>query len=288
MRIFTSWSGERSKAAALGLRSLLQDLFEDAVDVFISEHINPGEAWAVRLGRELEGSEFGIICITQENAHAPWLLFEAGAIAKKFGTSLVVPYLVDEPSLISGIASPLGQFQHVQADRAGTYRLVESINKTIRPTPKPIDRLERFFSRWWPDLQETLKGVQGANPTRAQRSDRELLEAIWHRVDWLYREQIRFRESGIMYLPGKELKHMQNLSRRPSMTYARSGTLQAELRHLRDLGLIRNKRPIGELPEHFRLDEWVYLTDKGIEYLRESEPPKEAGAGEAGADPEFL
>jgi len=83
MRIFTSWSGERSKAAALGLRSLLQDLFEDAVDVFISEHINPGEAWAVRLGRELEESEFGIICITQENAHAPWLLFEAGAIAKK-------------------------------------------------------------------------------------------------------------------------------------------------------------------------------------------------------------
>ena len=89
MQIFTSWSGERSKAAALGLRSLLQDLFEDAVDVFISEHINPGEAWAVRLGRELEESEFGIICIAQENARAPWLLFEAGAIAKKFGTSLV-------------------------------------------------------------------------------------------------------------------------------------------------------------------------------------------------------
>jgi hypothetical protein len=282
MQIFTSWSGERSKTAALGLRSLLQDLFEDAVDVFISEHINPGEAWAVRLGRELEESEFGIICITQENAHAPWLLFEAGAIAKKFGTSLVVPYLVDEPSLISGGGSPLGQFQHVRADRAGTYRLAESINKTIRP-PKPVDRLERSFSRWWPDLEETLKGVQGANPARAQRSDRELLESIWHRVDWMYREQIRFRESGIMYLPDKELKHMQNLSRRPSRTYARSGTLQAEFRHLRDLGLIRNRRPITDLPEHFRLDEWVYLTDKGIRYLRESEPSKEAGA-----DPEVT
>jgi hypothetical protein len=285
MQIFTSWSGERSKAAALGLRSLLQDLFEDAVDVFISEHINPGEAWAVRLGRELEESEFGIICITQENAHAPWLLFEAGAIAKKFGTSLVVPYLVDEPSSIPVDSSPLGQFQHVRADRAGTYRLVESINKTIRPS-KPVDRLERSFSRWWPDLEETLKGVQSENPMRAQRSDRELLESVWHRVDWLYREQVRFRESGIMYLPHEELKHMQNLSRRPSMTYARSGTVQAELRHLRDLGLIRNSRPITDLPEHFRLDEWVYLTDKGIRYLRESEPSKEAGARDAGADPE--
>ena len=54
MRIFTSWSGERSKAAALGLKSLLQDLFEDAVQVFVSDHISPGEAWAKRLGTELD------------------------------------------------------------------------------------------------------------------------------------------------------------------------------------------------------------------------------------------
>jgi hypothetical protein len=70
MRIFTSWSGERSKAAALGLKSLLQDLFEDAVQVFVSDHISPGEAWAPRLGTELEQSEFGILCLTQENYQA--------------------------------------------------------------------------------------------------------------------------------------------------------------------------------------------------------------------------
>lgn len=82
MRIFTSWSGDRSKAAALGLKSLLQDLFEEAVQVFVSEHITPGEAWAQRLGTELEQSEFGILCLTRDNWQSPWLLFEAGAIAK--------------------------------------------------------------------------------------------------------------------------------------------------------------------------------------------------------------
>lgn len=76
MRIFTSWSGERSKAAALGLKSLLQDLFEETVKVFVSDHISPGEAWAQRLGTELEQSEFGILCLTQENFQAPWLLAE--------------------------------------------------------------------------------------------------------------------------------------------------------------------------------------------------------------------
>jgi hypothetical protein len=273
MRIFASWSGERSKAAALGLKSLLEDLFETAVEIFVSEHINPGEAWIMRLGRELEESEFGIICLTMENANAPWLLFEAGAIAKKFETSRVVPYLVDESSSSLEVGSPLGQFQHVRADRDGTYRLIQSINNAIRPNPKSIERLEKSFSKWWPDLEQTLKEIQTANPAHTvHRSDRELLEAIWQRVEWLWRESS-------MNLPDAELKHMQNLSRRPTMTYARSGMLQKELRHLRDLGLIKNERPIAELPANFQLDQWLNLTDKGVQYLRELAPSKEDSAG---------
>jgi hypothetical protein len=266
MRIFASWSGDRSKAAALGLKSLLQDLFGTAVEIFVSEHINPGEAWSRRLGSELDKSEFGIICLTMENANAPWLLFEAGAIAKNFDTSRVVPYLVDELSSSLEAGSPLGQLQHVRADRDGTYRLIQSINDAIRPDPKSIQELERHFSKWWPDLEPTLKEIQTTNPAHTvHRPDRELLEAIWQRVEWLWRESS-------MNLPDAELKHMHNLSRRPTMTYARSGVLQKELRHLRDLGLIKNKKPIAELPPNFQLDEWLNLTDKGVQYLQQWRP----------------
>jgi hypothetical protein len=122
MHIFVSWSGERSKTAALGLKSLLEDMFQQAVEVFISDHINPGENWAQRLGVELEQSQFGVLCLTQENFQAPWLLFEAGAVAKKFGFTRVVPYLIDElPDTAD--RSPLAQFQRVRADYDGTYRL---------------------------------------------------------------------------------------------------------------------------------------------------------------------
>src|SRR5262249_10175325 len=213
MRIFTSWSGERSKAAALGLRSLLQDLFEETVKVFVSDHISPGEAWAQRLGTELEQSEFGILCLTQENFQAPWLLFEAGAVAKKFATTRVVPYLIDElPALAE--KSPLAQFQHVRADREGTYRLVESIN-SIRESPKPMDRLERSFARWWPDLEQTLEGLRASNrPQPAIRSDRELLEIISQRVDALWQVHTISRGS-TTDLPAKELVHLQNLRDKP-------------------------------------------------------------------------
>jgi hypothetical protein len=270
MRIFTSWSGERSKSAALGLKSLLQDLFEEAVQVFVSDHISPGEAWAQRLGTELEQSEFGILCLTQDNFQAPWLLFEAGAIAKKFGTARLVPYLIDELPPTSD-RSPLAQFQHVRADRDGTYRLVVSING-VRENPKPTDRLERSFARWWPDLDKTLQGLQTSNPPII-RSERELLETILQRVEALWREHRESRGSTID-LPKGELIHLQNLLDQPTTMYARSETLQKELRHLRDLGLIKNRKPIADLPASFPLNQCFDLTDKGKDYLKEMLPPK--------------
>ncbi len=121
MRIFTSWSGERSKAAALGLKSLLQDLFEEAVQVFVSDHISPGEAWAQRLGTELEQSEFGILCLTQENFQAPWLLFEAGAIAKKFGAPKPdnVPRSLWQVRVASMCSMPPRSLRHMPEIRGG-------------------------------------------------------------------------------------------------------------------------------------------------------------------------
>jgi hypothetical protein len=265
MRIFASWSGERSKAAALGLKSLLQDLFEEAVQVFISDRISPGEPWAFRLGAELEQSQFGILCLTRENFEAPWLLFEAGAVSKKFENSRVVPYLIDELPPAFG-KSPLSQFQNVRANRDGTYLLVESIN-TSRESPKPSDRLERSFARWWPDLDQTLKVLQASEQVQpAVRSERELLETILQRVEALSQARTESRSPATALL-NEELQHLRNLRDKPATAYTRTSTLQKELRHLRDLGLIKNRKPIAELPATFELCQWFDLTDTGKDYL---------------------
>jgi hypothetical protein len=272
MRIFTSWSGDRSKAAALGLKSLLQDLFEETVQVFVSDHITPGEAWAQRLGTELEQSEFGILCLTRDNWQSPWLLFEAGAIAKKFASSRVVPYLIDELPPASD-RSPLAQFQHVRADREGTFRLVESIN-VIRENPKASDRLARSFEKWWPDLEQTLKTVQHSSSAQPPvRSDRELLEALLQRVESLYRREFS------MDLPLAEFTHLRKLRDHPETTYKRDPNLQKELRHLRDEGFIRNRTPIADLPATFQLGQHFDLTDKGKQHLQNMVPitPEQPG-----------
>lgn len=261
-RIFASWSGERSKAVALGLKSLLQDLFQEGVEVFVSDHISPGEAWAQRLGAELEQSDFGILCLTLDNFEAPWLLFEAGAIAKKFGTSKVVPYLID-PLPPAAERSPLAQFQHVRADREGTYRLVESINN-LRANARSM---ERPFARWWPDLEQTLAGLPVPKTEQAgTKSERQLLEQVLRRVEGLWQAHRESRE-----LPKSELTHLQNLRDRPTTSYTRDEKLQKDLRHLRDSGFIKNKKPIHDLPTSFKLNEHFDLTEQGKKYLQEME-----------------
>jgi hypothetical protein len=260
-RIFVSWSGERSRSAALGLKSLLLDVLGDSLDVFISAHMDPGVVWVQELGKELEGSDFGILCLTRDNVQSPWLLFEAGAIAKNFGAARVVPYLIDNLVL----TGPLSQFQHVGADHQGTLRLLESIN-ALRERPTPIDRLRRSFDKWWADLEQTLANLPGASHPGVDISDRNLLETIWQGVQSLVNAGAQTR-ANILALPKAETAHLLNLRDRPEMVYRDGESLKKEMRLLRDLGLIRNTQPIAGLPKEFRLKDRFFLTDTGRQYV---------------------
>ncbi len=126
MKVFIGWSGTRSQALALALRDWLP-LVLHYVDSWLSEtDIAAGERWAEAVAKELEASNFGIICITGENLTSPWILFEAGSLAKSLQSSRVIPLLLDlEFSEISG---PLAQFQAKKVDEEGLSEVIHSIN----------------------------------------------------------------------------------------------------------------------------------------------------------------
>jgi hypothetical protein len=78
-----------------------------------------------------------------------------------------------------------------------------------------------------------------------------------------------------------EVKHLRKLAAHRTSNYKRSPTLVAEMRRLRDAGLIisRPEHKIGAVPATFDLAEWVELTSRGREYLKrleEFEPPSGA------------
>ncbi len=150
MKIFISWSGSYSKGVAEVLRAWLPNVLQAAEPFLSITDIQAGQDFQSVLGENLAQSDFGIVCVTRENCASPWILFEAGAIARTFERSNVCPYLVDISS--DELPSPLSFFQAVSADEDGTIRLVEALNSASPSLTLSEAIVRQAFERWWPDL----------------------------------------------------------------------------------------------------------------------------------------
>ena len=95
MKVFLSWSGEKSHKVALVFRDWFLSVIQSLVPYVSSEDIDKGTRWSTDIAKELEDSSFGILCVTKENLTAPWLTFEAGALSKTMDKSFVSPFLFD-------------------------------------------------------------------------------------------------------------------------------------------------------------------------------------------------
>ena len=175
MKVFVSWSGDQSRAVASSLKSWLPFVF-NGLNVWMSEQdIQAGTQWAPELGKALTECQLGILCLSQESLRSRWLTFEAGALSTAISGSRVIPYRFQVRH--ADVSPPLSQFQGVDADEAGTFKLVQSINEALGKPWSDEESLRVVFQKWWPDLKVQLEAVHGIAPTQA-RSDRDLLEEI--------------------------------------------------------------------------------------------------------------
>jgi len=179
MKVFISWSGEKSKAVATKLHEMLPDIINYVETWLSSEDIDAGARWNKKIAKELSETKFGIICLTKSNPEAPWLVFEAGALAKTIDdNTFVCPYLIDmEPSDIP--KGPLTQFQWKKANEDGTLELIETINKALGEDSLPDDRLKRTFNKFWTDLNDILQDLPDeADTEEEKRPQEEMIEEI--------------------------------------------------------------------------------------------------------------
>lgn len=176
MKVFISWSGERSKLLAHSLRDWIP-LVLHYVEPWLSEaDIAAGERWAESVAKELEASNFGIICVTRENAGSPWVLFEAGALAKSLQGSRVIPLLLDLE--FRDITGPLAQFQAKKVEKSGLSEVIHSINQTANHEVPEV-RAKQLFDALWPEFEKQVASIpQQATPTKHTRSQHEVLEEL--------------------------------------------------------------------------------------------------------------
>ena len=177
MKIFLSWSGERSQRIAEALKAWLPDVVSFFEPWISSEDIEKGARFEADLGAQLQATDVGIVCLCPENLTAPWVLFESGALAKSLGRSKVCTYLFDlQPSDLSG---PLVQFQATTATRDDTLKLLRTLNRGLKSNARSPEQLEKLFAHWWPDLKDALDAIPRTKPAKKfLRSDREILEEL--------------------------------------------------------------------------------------------------------------
>lgn len=157
MRVFISWSGERSNRVAVFLKDWLKSVLP-GVEVWLSTDIRVGRLWFDDIIKNLSKTDFFVACLTPENLTSPWMMFEAGSLATRPGEGATCAYMIDmQPGDLS--RHPLAHYHHAQATEEGTWKLVQGINAARQQEAIGEEFLKKTFEKWWNDLDVVLKTI---------------------------------------------------------------------------------------------------------------------------------
>lgn len=185
MQVFISWSGSRSKLVGEAIRSWLPKVIQSIKPWMSNEDIEAGSRWLTEISETLTNSKIGIICVTEENQHNPWLLFEAGALSKTLEQTCVCPILFEmNPGQLSG---PLTQFQSNKLTMDGILKVLHTLNNNLGDTKLEASELEEILDVWWPKLEGKLNDIPASDSHVQPRTTNDQLEEL---LD-LSREQLR-------------------------------------------------------------------------------------------------
>jgi hypothetical protein len=162
MKVFLSWSGDASHKVALILREWLPAVIQSIEPYVSSEDIDKGARWSTDIASELADSSYGILCVTKDNLHAPWLTFEAGALSKTMDKSFVSPFLFDIKR--SEVNGPILQFQSTVFQKDDIKKLLVSLNKAGTEGQLNDEKLDKALEVWYPDLESNLNELLKKQP----------------------------------------------------------------------------------------------------------------------------
>ena len=194
MQVFVSWSGERSRQIADAIRSWLPMVVQSVKPWMSDEDIAAGARWLTEVSATLNSAKVGIICVTPENQHNPWLLFEAGVLSKTLEQTCVCPLVFEmTPGQLDG---PLTQFQANTLNREGIGKVIATINKGLAERQIDSHQLDQIIDVWWPKLEEKLKTLAPApEPAVARSMEDQLEELLTLTRENLRRENLRLEAS---------------------------------------------------------------------------------------------
>lgn len=184
MKVFLSWSDSRSKLIAEALRNWLPKVLQSVKPWMSDEDIGAGAQWLSEISQSLDECSVGIICVTPENQHNPWLQFEAGALSKTLDQTCVCPLVFD--MTLGQLSGPLTQFQGNELTKNGMLKVLSTLNKKL-VDPMDGNELDEILDVWWGRLEDKLNSIPQPDSTPDVRTVGDQLDELLE----LSREQLR-------------------------------------------------------------------------------------------------
>ena len=157
MKVFISWSGERSRRVAQLLNTWLKCVLQHTQPWISTDDIERGAFWFTEISKALSETSTGIVCLTKENISQPWILFEAGALAKGLSSARVCTVLIDlEPRHIK---DPLAQFNHTTLKEESMRKLITTLNRHLGENALDSDTLKNVFDTNWNWFNKAFKEI---------------------------------------------------------------------------------------------------------------------------------
>ncbi|GMQ24578.1 hypothetical protein Aoki45_12600 [Algoriphagus sp. oki45] len=176
MKVFISWSGDRSKRVAELLDNWIQCVIQAVNPWMSSKDIDRGALWFTEITDQLANTSIGIVCLTKENKNKPWILFESGALAKGLSSNRVCTFLIDLAP--TDLENPLAQFNHTFPTRDSVWELVRTINLSLKEHALKESILLKVFETYWAQFETDFQDILTNTPETevvTKRKDNDIM-----------------------------------------------------------------------------------------------------------------
>lgn len=180
MKVFISWSGSAERVVAEALRTAVSLVSAGRASGFVSsQDIPKGDRGASVIDASLVSTDYGIVILSANNQHRPWINYEGGALAKTLDHPVATILLDLLPSDVEG---PLQPFQSTAFANEGDMRsLMRQIAKAADPSISD-EVIDVLFDSTWPDLSRAWNPSVLSGKDVPRRTDSDMLAEIVDRV----------------------------------------------------------------------------------------------------------
>lgn len=248
MKVFMSWSGERSKAAAELLKWWTRSVIQASRPWISTEDVDRGALWFTEINNGLNETAIGIVCLTHENKERPWILFEAGALAKGLSNNRVCTFLVDLTD--QDIKDPLAQFNHTTPTEGDMRKLARTLNRGLGANALEDDVLTDAFNAYWGQFKERFEAIERDIPQAVEvvkRPADDIMSEILENVRGM-NQRIRKLEAGGEQLLSWDEPSLADYTRRDGIRTLHAQMSKAYIQGIPLTGFLAEGEALG-IPE---------------------------------------